>query len=198
MTLLERQVGYLSELGLEVAVVVGYEQEAVRASLDASVTWLVNPRYEEGNALSVACASHWLTAGDSLLLDADLLYPRTLLERLLGRPRSCLLVDPGFTDSGEEVKVYARGSRVVGLSKQQHPELSPLGESVGIFRLDRPAGASLCQALTQAAPTEDYEPVLERVLTEIEMGFETVREPWIEVDFPDDLERARQVILPAL
>lgn len=194
-TLLARQVTYLTELGVEVAVVVGYEQHRVQAGVEAPVTWLVNPRYAEGNALSVACASAWLTAGDSLLMDADLLYPRSFLEKLLARPGNCLLVDPRLQDTGEEVKVYAQGERVVGLSKQGHPELDPFGESVGIFRLERAAGVRLCQALTVSDPAEEYEPVLDRILNEIELGFETVSEPWIEIDFPEDLEQARQLVL---
>ena len=45
----------------------------------------------------------------------------------------------------------------------------------------------------------DYEQALDRFLAEAEVGFERVGDlPWTEVDFPEDLRRARDEVLPAI
>lgn len=195
-TLLERQVGYLRSLGVEVGVVVGYREHEVRRAVSA--TFFANPRFAEGNVLSLACAAAWLEAGECLVMDADLLYPREFLEQLLVRPGCALLADPALQDTGEEVKVYVEGERVVGLTKLTRADRKPFGESIGIFRFDRRGGARLAAELRAAAPHEEYETVVERLLGELDMGCMPVRGPWIEIDFPADVTRAREVIAPAL
>jgi choline kinase len=77
-----------------------------------------------------------------MVMDADVLFPRDFLRRLLASPApSALLLDRGFADTGEEVKLYTRGDRVIALGKKVVPEAwDAVGEGVGFFKCGAEAG----------------------------------------------------------
>lgn len=208
-TLLRRHLDLLSEAGVEeIAIVVGYlaEQvraEAARARAGAAVRLVENPRFEAGSALSLLAALPPAETA-SLVVDADLLYSRRLLARLLAsRHPNCLLADAQAADTGEEVKVLAdAGGRVVELTKRVRGAGRVVGESVGLYRFAPHAASRLGRALGEAVaadPNTEYEQVIDRLLDEISVGWEPADgEPWIEIDFPEDIERARRAVYPRL
>jgi choline kinase len=218
-TLLERHVSALRALGVpEIAVVVGYRQTDVEAALSAlsgsapdsaHVHAIRNPRFLEGSVVSLWQARERLLAGgDVLLLDADVLGPPVLLERLVARAGNLFLLDRKFDDrEAEAVKLCVRGERLVEFRKQVDPALvrDYAGESVGFFRLDAAMARALaerCDAYVQAGRTgEPYEEAIRDLLLAApeRFGFcDVTGLPWIEIDFPDDVERARREILPQL
>lgn len=79
--ILERQVQILRSAGiLEIAVVRGYQAQAVNVP---DVRYYENPRYQtHGIAASLFTAEHELT-GPTLILYGDILFDRTILDRLL-------------------------------------------------------------------------------------------------------------------
>ena len=86
-------------------------------------------------------------------MDADVLFPREFLRRLLGvAAPSALLIDRGFKDTGEEVKLYTRGDRVIALGKKLVPEAwETVGEGVGFFKCGAAAGPEFIRAMEQVA-----------------------------------------------
>jgi choline kinase len=141
-------------------------------------------------------------------MDADVLYPCWVLERLVRSPRRrCLLLDRDYLPGDEPVKVCVKEGRIVDFSKTPDPAIACdfMGESVGFFRFD-PAGgqrlAALCEAYMATgrrdAPHEAA--IREMILAgDHGIGYEEVSgAPWIEIDFPEDLRRAREHILPAI
>jgi choline kinase len=87
-----------------------------------AVRYVDNPDYARGSVLSLYAARQYLVE-PVLAMDADLLFPRVLLRRLVDAlAPSALLLDRGFTDTGEEVKLYTRGDRVIALGKKTAPE----------------------------------------------------------------------------
>ena len=61
---------------------------------------------------------------------------------------SALLVDRGFNDTGEEVKIYTRGDRVIALGKKVVPEAwDAVGEGVGFFKCGVEAAPELVRRL---------------------------------------------------
>src|SRR6266404_619983 len=103
-------------------LVVGHCADQVRALAGErvgrmAVDYVVNPEYTRGSVLSLYAARQYLRE-PALVMDADVLFPREFLRRLLASPApSALLLDRGFADTGEEVKVYTRGDRVIALGK---------------------------------------------------------------------------------
>ena len=106
---------------------VGHCADQVRATAGAAsgrmaIRYIDNPEYAKGSVLSLYAARAYL-ARAALVMDADVLFPREFLRRLLAAPApSALLIDRGFEDTGEEVKLYTRGDRVIALGKKVVPE----------------------------------------------------------------------------
>ena len=79
------------------------------------------------------------------------------------------------------------------------------GESVGFFRFRRETAARLAALaesyIASGRKSEWYEEAVRDLLLERpgEFGFEDVTGlPWIEIDFPEDVAKARDAILPEL
>jgi choline kinase len=141
-------------------------------------------------------------------MDADVLYDPVILEPLAQGRGSLFLLDRDFDDEGgEAVKLCVRGRSLVDFRKVIAPSLryDYAGESVGFFRFSEPVAKALadrCEAHLGAGRSGDpYEEVIRDLLLHEPDSFSFVDVtgvPWIEIDFPRDLERARVEILPLL
>jgi choline kinase len=215
ISLLERHLTFLGELGVDrVAIAVGYQDRAIQnaiAALGANnwVKTVYNPDYEQGSVVSLWTLREYLTAGDDLLLmDADVLYDRRIIERLVKTDlANCFLLDRNFIPGEEPVKLCVKGDRLVEFRKQIAQELDYdfAGESVGFFRFDAEIARQLAQStesyIEHGKREEPYEESIRDLLldTPTKFGYEEIAGlPWIEIDFPEDIQRAQDEILPLL
>jgi choline kinase len=214
-SLLARHLGLLYRFGVRQAdLVIGYQADRIidhvaQLQLRPDVAFHFNPRYEQGSVISLWAASETLTSGaDILLMDADVLYHPDILSRLIhSAQQNCFLLDRDFIAGDEPVKIAVRNGLMVEFRKQLEPRLryDYTGESVGFFRLG-PACAGRMAAECARYDAEGladapHEEALRNVLLEdpSSFAFEDVTGlPWIEIDFPDDLKRAQEEILPAI
>ena len=214
-SLLDRHLDLLFRLGVRGAdLVVGYEADRIIehvATLRSrpDVAYHFNPRYEQGSVLSLWAAADTLNSGEPVLvMDADVLYHPAILQRLLEtRVANCYLLDRDFPPGDEPVKIAVRDGVMVEFRKQLAPDLQydTLGESVGFFRFG-PECAAVIAARCARYDAEGlgdapHEEALRDVLLERpgDFGFEDVSGlPWIEIDFPEDVVRADQEVLPAI
>jgi choline kinase len=148
---LRRQVELLRALGVEqVVVVVGYLREVIAAEIAswaASLELVINTTEDIRSSGSLHSFQHAIRAPhgvldgrcQTLLMDADIVYHRDVLSRLLASPEaSTLLVCDRYRTSAEEVLVYGTARRPRYLGKGLAPELvdgAPcLGEATGIVK----------------------------------------------------------------
>jgi choline kinase len=116
-------------------------------------------------------------------------------------------LDRDFAPGDEPVKIAVRDGVMVEFRKRLAGELSYdiIGESVGFFRF----GAACAAAIAARCARYDAEgladaPHEEALRDELlarpaDFGFEDVSGlPWIEIDFPEDVRRASDEILPAI
>ncbi len=207
--LLSRYFDVLAHLGVtRVCVVVGYKQEHIREAVASwpaavEVTFLVNPDFERGSIGSLWAAREAMD-DDLVIMDADVLFHPAILERLLASSHAnALLMDETVTQHTEECMVVMRQGRVTGLSKQVSDEYDLVGEGVGFLRVEQAAVPQLLRSVEtrvkQGLLDLEYEDALVDFFREVPVGVEKIGGlPWIEIDFPDDLERAEQEILPRL
>jgi len=214
-TLLARHLDLLYRFGVRSAdLVVGFEADRIIehvATLRSrpDVAYHFNPRYEQGSVLSLWAAADTLCAGKPVLvMDADVLYHPGILQRLVeSRIENCYLLDRDFAPGDEPVKIAVRDGLMVEFRKRLAPGLQydTLGESVGFFRF----GADCASALADRCAQYDNEglgdaPHEEALRDELlarpqDFGFEDVSGlPWIEIDFPEDVVRAAEEVLPAI
>lgn len=197
-SLIGRLVRQLARGGVErVVVVVGHRSELIEQELAGDgITFVHNPEYRRGAILSLWSAREHLD-GPVLVMDADVYLPFTMLERLLRSPHeSCFLLDGRATPSGEEQMLHVQDGRVIDIARRPRGTYDLLGESVGFLKLGSEAARVLRELLDVrvAAGVKDieHEEVYPELLSRIVAGYERVDDlDWTEIDFPEDLERAR-------
>jgi choline kinase len=210
-SLLDRMLDAVAAAGVEESVlVVGHCQDQVRHAAGPArgamrISYVENPDYQKGSILSLWRARETLLSDSTLIMDADVLFPERFLTRLIAAPvPSALLLDRGFQDTGEEVKLYAVGERVIALGKKLVPEAwDVIGEGVGFFKCGAahaPEYVRLLEAsIRETGGANEYEDALHRLLARVPVGWVDVTGlPWTEVDFAEDLRRAETLILPAI
>ncbi|MBV9569221.1 MAG: hypothetical protein JO172_13890, partial [Hyphomicrobiales bacterium] len=141
-----------------------------------------------------------------ILMDADVLYDARLLARLLRADTpNCLLLDREIEPGEEPVKLCVSNGRIVDFHKRPKVPHEWHGESVGFFRFTEDAAAELAeraQAYVDLGHTslEYEEPIRDMILSgpPERFGFEDISGlPWTEIDFPEDVVKARG-LLPLL
>ena len=214
-SLIARHLDLLYRFGIRTMdLVLGYRAQSIIdhiATLDSrpDVAFHFNPRYELGSVLSLLAAGEALRSGrDILLMDADVLYHPTILQRLVDTPvENCYLLDREFEPGDDPVKIALHDGQIVDFRKQLPEDLDhdELGESVGFFRFGPRAAECIADECaryeSEGLGDAPHEEALRDVLIScpLAFGFEDVTGlPWVEIDFPEDVERARDVVLPAI
>jgi choline kinase len=212
-SLLSRHLSALGRHGIEhVAITVGYRQDLITAEVGrlgwpGHVRFVQNPDYRRGSLLSLAVQDEALRAGEPLLLmDGDVLYDDRMISALVeARGENILLLDREIEPGDEPVKVCFRGETIVDFRKLPEHAHDWFGESVGFYRLSPAMAARLadrCAAHIGAGHLHlEYEEALRDLMLAEPHRF-TARDvtglPWVEIDFPADVTRARGEILTQL
>jgi len=212
-TLLERHIENLVALGVEdLTLVVGYRADDLIAEIDRLgrrnfVRFVTNDDYRRGSIVSLWTGRDTLTSGsDVLFMDADVLYHPALLSRLVNRDSSCFAFDRGFVPGDEPVKLCFRNGVPVEFRKKVEVDFDNVGEWPGFLTL-APEMAMEVARITQAymdqgRQDQPCEEVFRDVLLSAPQGAFTFEDvtgiPWIEIDFPEDISRAQDEILPRI
>ncbi len=212
-TLLERHLSALDAVGVtDVTIGVGFKAEAVRRALDSlgrdDVATVHNPDFERGSVVTLWTLRDAMTrGGDVLLMDGDVLYDSRLLSALLANRRAaCMLADRAYEPGDEPVKIGMANGELVDFGKKLDAAAEPLGESVGFFRFDPRVAARLIDeagAMIESGRDDElFEEALRTVVRAAPPGTFGIEDitglPWTEIDFPEDVARARDEILPRL
>ncbi len=211
---LRRHIEILAACGLrDIAIIIGYRRADLRAEQvalhsDLRINLIENPSFRDGSVVSLWHARHVLRAGSAvILMHANVLYDGCLIDRLLGSPHeNCLLLDRTIEPGEEPVKLCISKGRIVDFHKRPQIGHEWHGESVGFFRFSPKVAAELADRaedyITGGRTQMEYEePIRDLLLARNgrDFGFEDISDlPWIEIDFPRDVEKARRTILPTL
>jgi L-glutamine-phosphate cytidylyltransferase len=207
-TLVERQIDTLRSVGVDdIAVVVGCQADAVRRQCGPDVAYVENTRFAQTNSLySLWLARPLLTEG-FVVMNCDVLFhPQLLTDLVTARYDDALLMayqeDDNEPLGDEEMKVKVRRGRVVDISKTMPPEDAD-GENLGILKFGPDGAEILANVLDDRIATgalRDWAPKafgdFARVRALHAIGTRGL--PWIEIDFPEDYQRAVTEILPAI
>lgn len=214
-SLLDRQLETLFHEGIQqVTLVTGYKAGLIVEHVGALETrpeaaFVYNPAFERGSTLSLLAAHNALTCGeDVLVLDADVLFHPRIMQALIESPHgNCFLLDRGFEPGDEPVKIAISEGRMTEFRKAlpDSLEYDTLGESVGFFKFSPGVAAAIAGVCAEyeaegllGAPHEE---VLRDVLLAAPAQFaceDITGLPWVEIDFPEDIQRAEGQVLPAI
>jgi choline kinase len=214
-SLLERHLEILRRFGFEdVTLVVGHRAELIEAELERIgardiVRTLFNPDYRKSSLLSLWTLRDVLAAGEPVLyMDADVLYDLRVLQPLLDAANpDCVLVDRQVEPGEDPLKVCVSAGRVVDFHKQIRAEgFDFWAEWVGFARFAAGTAAALAATTERYRETGRIDVIYEEPMRDVIMGLpdpgcgivDITGLPWIEIDFPEDLARARSEVFPRL
>ncbi|OQW49261.1 MAG: hypothetical protein A4C66_14380 [Nitrospira sp. HN-bin3] len=208
-SLLRRYLESLAAVGIRRAdIVVGYKQEMIRAAVAAescgvAVTFVVNEEFHRGSISSL-----WIARSafddDTVVMDADVLFHREILGRLVSSPfGNALLMDETVKQTGEECMVVVAGGRVIALTKKMPDHYDYAGEGVGFLRVrhaDAPRVVSSLRGYIEKNMWHmEYEDALLEYFHDVRVGHEKIGGlPWTEIDFVEDVKKAELEVLPKL
>jgi choline kinase len=205
-TLLHRQIDTLRSLGVtNIVVVVGFGANSIREECDDEISFVENDKFAETSSMySLWLAREHMRDG-FVVLNSDVLFHPQMLADLLesNHPDELLISDANPNPLGdEEMKVKVRDHVVVDISKEMDP-LEADGENVGIVKFSAPGAKLLVgymDELIGSGAVKHWAPraFLEYARAHPLHALSTRGLPWIEIDFPEDYQRAISEILPQI
>ena len=208
ITLLERQIQSLRVCGIEdITVVVGYEAERVRQACDSQIRFIENTRYDETNSLYSLWMTRELLFDGFIVMNADVLFhPQLLADLITTRYEDVLLIashhHSDATLGDEEMKVKVRGGCVMDISKTMNIAEAD-GENVGIVKFGASGARQLVNHMESLIAAGSLKAWAPRAFREFAREhplrvIDTRGLPWIEIDFPEDYQKAIQGVLPQI
>jgi len=203
-TIIEHQIKNCLEFGIQkFIIVVGYKKEILKEHIlkflnKDQVAFIENKIYESTNTLY----SLWLTRdhfdSDFIYFNADVLFHKDLLGMIIHpSPYSQLLIQPKSCGT-EEVKVIIDpDKKILEIGKDLEPEKCA-GEFIGIAKFKRDILSEFLKAIQYGIEQKQENNYFEYAVNLLskKVALESVSTgdlPCIEIDFPEDLIRARKM-----
>ena len=204
--IINHQLDSLNNSGIdEIIIVVGYHRERLIDHIKTNyqflnVNFVINHHYFETNtAYSLQLCDALINNDQFILLNADVLYPYEVLERLMNSSHDTILAVEVKKCGREEVKVIeGKDERIVAIGKDLIED-NCLGEFIGVAKLSKNFSTIFFQSLDKlinAGGKSDYfEAAMHPILADHPVYYENVSDlPCIEIDFIEDLENAQKLV----
>lgn len=205
-TLLHRQIDTLRSLGVrKIVIVVGFGADSIREECDDEISFVENEVFAETSSLYSLWLAREHLADGFVVLNSDVLFhPQMLADLLESDHGDALLISDSDPNplGDEEMKIKVRDQLVVDISKQMDP-LEADGENVGIVKFSASGARLLVEymnSLINSGAVKDWAPraFLEFARNHPLHALSTRGLPWIEIDFPEDYQRAVNEVLPKI
>jgi len=201
-SIIEHQVDMLVTHGIErITVVTGYMGAKVRDVLGSRVDYRENAAFESTSSMYSLWLAKDATANGFLVINSDVLFHGGILRSLLESPHGdALAIDFESVLAEEEMKVEVRNGRVLALGKQlAHGD----GENVGMIKFTAEGSRVLFAKVEELLRQNHRQVMVPFAVNAVAPSYPLVAVPvqglpWIEIDFPEDYERARDIIYPAI
>ncbi|MCU0566419.1 MAG: phosphocholine cytidylyltransferase family protein [Oculatellaceae cyanobacterium Prado106] len=199
VNLIEYQLAILKKFGItDVCLVLGYRAHEVYRLVGDRTHCLINRRYAETNSLySLWLARNWVQE-DCLIMNSDILAHPGLYKRLLNAPGNALVYDSWSGKEDEHMKVSLQNETLQAISKSL-PLADSQGESVGLLKFTHSGMTALFEeaeaALASGGENQWAPAAIARLAQRHPIhGIDIAGFPWIEIDFPEDLQQARNQV----
>jgi choline kinase len=195
----------LNNFGInEIIFITGFQDIKVRKYFRSEVKYIFNPFFGISNIL----ASIWMAKneleGTAIILYSDLLFEKDIIDRLIQDENDfSIAISPTNLDVEAE-KVILNGNFVREIGKDI-PYDSKGYEFVGIAKFSKKGVHYLKETLEEMAHEEGFlgfyfTDVIQRLIyKDLKISTQIISpELWVDIDFPRDLQRAENKVLPLL
>jgi len=205
-SLLDRQLDTLDANGVDEAVVVtGFHDELVRQTVEArtggpNVRTIFNPFYKVADNTGSLFMAREELQGDCLVWNGDTLVSRELMRRVVGN--DCIgisvTIDRKESYDEDDMKVVEQGGRLKAIGKRL-PLDTVNAESIGLLAFRSGGAEQFREAIEEAMRTPEgttiwYLRVIHHIAQHGDVWTLDINgEEWGEVDFPPDVEAAREL-----
>lgn len=215
VALIDRMLHQLDVCGLErIVIVVGYEGQKLidyigTLSVATPIVYVENPVYDKTNNIySLFLARDKLEEDDTLLLESDVIFEDSILQKLLGDPRPTLaLVDKyeSWMDGtcvklseDDRIEAFVPGSKFV------FADIPEYYKTVNLYKFSREFSQKyyvpFLEAYSQALGNNEYYEQVLRVITMLDdpqiRAKKLSGEKWYEIDDEQDLDIASSMFAP--
>jgi len=199
-TILEYQINLLLNVAKiktsEIFVVGGHKFETLEPLKKIGINLIFNPHYKDyNNIYSFYLAKEYIQE-DFILFNGDTLVHPKILEKVIKAEKGTYFVIDNVKPLGEEeMKVLIKNNRILKFGKDINPKMAN-GEYIGIAKFDINDARVIFEKLEELIEDQKtdiwYELGINYVLDEIvAMPIYTDGLPWIEIDTPEDYEKAK-------
>jgi choline kinase len=205
-SLLDRQLDTLARNGITEAVVVtGFHDDLIEQAVAArsggpTVRTVFNPFYKVADNTGSLYMARDELAGDCLVWNGDTLVSDALMRRVVDNGRSgiCVTIDRKDSFDADDMKVVETGGRLKAIGKRLSDGVN--AESIGLLAFRARGAEQFRDAVERAMRAPEGTTVWYlRVIHQLAQSGSEVwtldikGEEWGEVDFPQDVERAREL-----
>ena len=205
-SLLERQLDTLEANGVHEAVVVtGFHDDRVEETLarrsgGPAVRTIYNPFYKVADNTGSLYMAREELAGDCLVWNGDTLVSTALMKRVVANQQAgiCVTIDRKSSYDDDDMKVLEECGRLKAIGKRL--DLSTVNaESIGLLAFRSGGAERFREAIQRALRTPEgttiwYLRVIHHLAQSSEVWtLDIAGEEWGEVDFPPDVEAAREL-----
>ena len=209
-TLLDRQLDTLAANRVEQAVVVtGFRDDQIEAALERrrsagegpAVRTVFNPFYKVADNTGSLYMARGHLAGDTLVWNGDTMVSAALMARVVGNEQAgiCVTIDRKDAYDADDMKVVADADgRLRAIGKRLDAGVT--AESIGLLAFRSGGAERFQEAIEQAMRTPEgttiwYLRVIHHIAQTSEVWTLDIQgEDWGEVDFPEDVDRARELV----
>jgi L-glutamine-phosphate cytidylyltransferase len=206
-TLLDWQLDTLAANGInQVSVVTGFRDDLIEAALanrsgGPEVRTIYNPFYKVADNLGSLYVAKEALTGDTLVWNGDTLVSSNLMRRVIANREAgiCVTIDRKPAYDSDDMKVVEKDGRLLEIGKRISEGVN--AESIGLLAFRQGGAERFRQAIERAIRTPEgtsiwYLRVIHHLAQESDVGtLDISGEEWGEVDFPEDVERARALAL---
>lgn len=202
--LIDHQLALLAEAGVQrVLIVTGYRAEEVRAAVGKRAAFIHNDTWETTNSLySLGLCRDWVT-GALVVMNCDVLPHADALRRVLAHEGNAFAYDSSSGTDEEHTKVELEDDGSLLAMSKELPGYRSQGENVGLLYFDKRAARLLFREV-EALLRSGHEHMWVTAVVQVVANYIRLRAvdiadlPWVEIDFPQDLDLARRVIWPGI
>lgn len=210
-TILEHQLDAVAQAGISHAVIViGYLKEKIvqyignRYDGINAITYIENPDYKDTNTIySLYLARDEFRDEDFIYFNGDVLFHKQIVSLLAHHTLQNVLAVDYKRCGEEEVKFSTDGNRrIIKLGKYISPSEAE-GEFIGVARFGRNVSADFIDRLEHYSDSGKrnlfFEKAVEDILeTDTFFPLDVTDIPNIEIDYPEDLEEAKNTVYPGI
>ena len=209
-TLLDRQLDTLAANGVEEAVVVtGFRDDQIEAALERrraagegpKVETIFNPFFKVADNTGSLYMAREHLSGEVLVWNGDTMVSDALMAKVVGNDRGgiCVTIDRKDDYDADDMKVIAGADgRLHAIGKRLDGGVN--AESIGLLAFRNGGAERFADAIGQAMRTSEgttiwYLRVIHHLAQQGEVWTLDIQgEEWGEVDFPEDVERGRELV----